>query len=161
MTDPTPSDASTPAAVPATVPATENAVAAPAPAAPARGKGLGRFALVLGLLAFIGDIVLIVIAFIGAASAFSSITGGNLDVGSILAGLAGFAVIAFAGFWIGLGLAFLAALLGLIAAITNRGRAPGIFGLILGILVMISHFSVLGAIAGSGDTLSQLGGMFG
>jgi hypothetical protein len=138
MTDPTPSDASTPAAVPATVPATETAVAAPAPAAPARGKGLGRFALVLGLLAFIGDIVLIVIACIGAASAFSSITGGNLDFGSILAGL-----------------------LGLIAAITNRGRAPGIIGLILGILVMISHFSVLGAIAGSGDTLSQLGGMFG
>jgi hypothetical protein len=137
MTDPTPSDASTPVAVPATVPATETAVAAPA-AAPAKGKGLGRFALVLGLLAFIGDIVLIVIAFIGAASAFSSITGGNLDFGSILAGL-----------------------LGLIAAITNRGRAPGIIGLILGILVMISHFSVLGAIAGSGDTLSQLGSVFG
>lgn len=160
MTDPTPSDATPPAAVPATVPATETAVAAPAPA-PARGKGLGRFALVLGILAFVGDIVLIIIAFVGAASAFSSLTGGNIDFGSILAGLAGFAVIAFGGFWIGLDIAFLAALLGLIAAITNRGRAAGVVGLILGILVMISHFAILGAIAGSGDTISQLGSVFG
>jgi hypothetical protein len=161
MTDPTPIDATPPAAVPATVPATETAVAAPVAAAPARGKGLGRFALVLGILAFVGDIVLIVIALVGAAGAISSISGGNFDFTTIIAGLAGFAAIAFIGFWIGLGLAFFAGLFGLIAAITNRGRAAGIIGLILGLLVLISHVSVLGAIAGSGDAISQLGGIFG
>jgi hypothetical protein len=161
MTDPTPSDASTPAAVPATVPATETAVATPVVVAPARGKGLGRFALILGLLAFVGDIVLVVIALVGAASAFSSITGGNFDFTTIIAGLAGFAAIAFIGFWVGLGVAALAVLFGLIAAITNRGRAAGIVGLILGILVLISHIGLLATIAGSGDTISQLGSVFG
>jgi len=159
MTDPTP-PASTPAAVPATVPATEAAVAVPVPA-PRKSKGLGVFALILGLLAFVGDLVLIGIGVAGAAAAFSSVTGGNFDFTTIIAGFAGFAAIAFIGFWVGLGVAALAMLLGIIAAVKNRGRAAGIFGAIFGLFVVISHVGILLTILGSGDTISQLNGLFG
>lgn len=154
MTDPTPPDApvvpAAPAAVPATVPAVD---------APRKSRALGIFALILGLGAFIGDIVLIVTAIVGAVGVAQSVSAGQFDFTTLLAGFAGFAFIAFLGFWVGIVVAALAILLGIIAAVKNRGRAAGIFGAILGLLVLISHLIVLATVAGSGDLLSQLNGL--
>jgi hypothetical protein len=158
MTDPTTPQ---PPAVPATPPATAapDSVAVPAAAEPRKGRGLGIFALILGLGAFIGDIVLLGIAIAGAAAAFSNVSAGNFDFTTILAGLAGFAFIAFIGFWVGILVAALAMLLGIIAAVKNRGRAAGIFGAIFGLLVLISHLTILATVLGSGDLLSTLNGL--
>ena len=150
MTDPTP-------AVPAT-PAASSAVT-PVPANPPKGKGLGVFALVLGLLAFIGDIVLLVVAVIGAVGLASSVSNGNFDLSTLLIGLGGFVFIAFISLIVGLIVAVLAILLGIIAAVKNRGRAQGIVGAVFGFLVLFTHGSVLATILGSGDLLSQLNGL--
>jgi hypothetical protein len=153
MTDLTPSD--TPA-----VPATP-AAATPAPvvveAARPKGKGLGVFALILGLLAFIGDIVLLGIAIAGAVGVSQQVQGGTFDLTTLLAGLGGFIFIAAIGLFGGLLVAFLAALLGIIAGVKNRGRAAGITGAILGILVLFTHLSVLVTILSSAGAISQLG----
>ena len=162
MTDPTPSDAPVVPATPAAAPAAAAPAAAPAvaaEAAPRKSKALGVFALFLGLIAFIGDIVLIGIGVAGAIGVAQSVSGGNFDFSTILAGFAGFAFIAFIAFWIGIGVAALAMLLGIIAAVKNRGRAAGIFGAIFGLLVLISHLSVAATILGSAETLSQLNGL--
>lgn len=153
MTDPTPSDAPV---APATSAAAAPVVVAEAPR---KSKALGVFALLLGLIAFIGDIVLIGIGVAGAIGVAQSVSGGNFDFTTILAGFAGFAFIAFIAFWIGIVVAALAMLLGIIAAVKNRGRAAGIFGAIFGLLVLISHLSVAATILGSAETLSQLNGL--
>lgn len=154
MTDPTPADApvvpAAPVADAAVVPA-----AAPAP----KGKGLGIFAMILGLLAFIGDIVLLIIAVVGFVGLASSVTGGTFDLSSLLLGLGGFLFIAFISLIGGLIVAALAILLGIIAAVKNRGRGQGIFGAILGFLVLFTHGSVLLTILGSGDLISQINGL--
>jgi hypothetical protein len=158
MTDPTPSDAPV---VPATTAPAAPVVAAPAPA-PRKSKALGVFALILGLGACIGDLVLIGIAIAGVVGIAQSVTGGNFDItnpSSLLAGLAGFAFIAFLGFWVGIVVAALAVLLGIIAAVKNRGRAAGIFGAVFGFLVLVSHVSIALTILGSAETLSQLNGL--
>jgi hypothetical protein len=152
MTDPTPSDAPV-------VPAASAAAPAVVVEAPRKSRGLGIFALILGLGAFIADIVIIIIGVVGAIGAFSSVSGGNLDFTSILAGLAGFAFIAFIAFWVGIVVAALAMLLGIIAAVKNRGRVAGVFGAIFGLFVLISHIGILTTVLGSGDLLSTLNGL--
>jgi hypothetical protein len=147
MTDPTPA-----------VPAPQGAVA-PAPANPPKGKGLGIFALILGLLAFIGDIVLIIIGVAGAVSVATSLSSGNFDISTLLLGFGGFIFIAFIGLIVGLIVSILAILLGIIAAVKNRGRVQGVFGAIFGFLVLFTHGSTLLTILGSGDLLSQLNGL--
>ncbi len=151
MTDPTPD-------VPA-VPAAPAAEVSPAPVATPRGKGLGVFALILGLLAFLGDIVLIGIGIAGAINLFQSVSTGNFDISTILLGFGGFIFIAFIGLIVGLIVAVLAILLGIIAAVKNRGRAQGIVGAVFGLLVLFTHGSVLATIFGSGDLLSQINGL--
>jgi len=138
MTDPTPSDALV------------------VPAAPQK-KGLGIFALILGLLAFLGDIVLLIIAIVGVVGAAQSISGGNYDIAHLLLGFGGFIFIAFIGLIGGLIVAALAILLGIIAAVKRRGRAQGVTGAVLGFLVLFTHGSVLLTVLGSGDLLSQIG----
>lgn len=143
MTDPTPS-------VPA-VPSTPDSAVAPLETAPAKGKGLGVFALILGLLAFVGDIVVFIAAIVQAASVISNFDPTNLS--SIALGLAGFAFVVFIAFIAGLAVGLLAVLLGLIAAIRNRGRVAGIFGVIFGGLVVLSRIIVF---ATTGDLISQI-----
>jgi hypothetical protein len=154
MTDPTPSDAPVVPAATAAAPA-----AVPAAPAPRKSRGLGIFALILGLGAFIGDLVLLGIAVAGVVSIAQSVSGGNFEFSTLLAGFAGFGFIAFIGFWVGIVVAALAMLLGIIAAVKNRGRAAGIFGAIFGLLVLISHLSVLVTVLGSGDLLNTLNGL--
>ncbi|MEO8095169.1 MAG: hypothetical protein ABI632_09560 [Pseudolysinimonas sp.] len=187
MTDPIPSDApvvpaadvvpAAPAAdvVPA-APAPDVVPAAPAadvvPAAPAadvvpvaaemaprKSHGLGIFALLLGLLAFFADIALIVFAIVQVAAIANNFDISTFNPQTILLGLAGYAAIALIAFFVGFGVAVLAILLGIIAAVKNRGRAAGIFGAIFGLLVLASHLIVLGTIAGSGSLISQIPGL--
>jgi hypothetical protein len=136
----------------------------PAPAEPAaapvvvadqpvrKSHALGIFALILGLIAFLGDIGVLVFAVIQIA-AFAQ----TLDFSTGLTGLAAFAGLALLAFWVGIAVAALAVLLGLIAAIKNRGRAAGIVGLIFGLLVLITHISIGLSILGAGAGISNLG----
>jgi hypothetical protein len=156
MTDLTPADSPAPPAVPAADP---SASAVAVPTNPPKGKGLGVFALVLGLLAFLGDIVLIIIAIVGAVGLAQSVSGGTFDISTLLLGLGGFIFIAFIALIVGLIVAALAILLGIIAAVKNRGRAAGITGAVFGLLVLFTHGSVLATFLGSGDLLSQLNGL--
>jgi hypothetical protein len=154
MSDLTPAETPAPPATTAAAPA---ASVVPAEAVRPKSKALGVFALILGLIAFIGDIVLIVIAIVGAVGIAQSVSGGTFDITTLLLGLGGFIFIAFIALIVGLIVAALAVLLGLIAAIKNRGRAAGIFGVVFGVLVLFTHVSVLLSFLGSGDLLSQLG----
>ena len=154
MTDPTPADAPIVPAAPAGAVATESTI----PAAP-KGRGLGIFALILGLLAFIGDIVLIVIAIVGAVGLASSVQAGTFDLTSLLLGLGGLIFAAFIALIGGLIVAALAILLGIIAAVKNRGRVQGVIGTILGLLVLLTHIGILATFLGSGDLMSTLNGL--
>lgn len=144
MTDPTP--AQTPA-----VPAAPAGAVTPAETTPPKGKGLGVFALILGILAFLADFGVLVFALAQVASLAQ-----NFDVQGLLLGLGGLAVFALISFFGGIFVAALAVLLGLIAAIKNRGRVAGVFGVIFGVLVLISRLIVGATLAGSGDLLSNL-----
>jgi hypothetical protein len=144
MTDPTP-------AVPA-VPAAPAGEVAPVATNPPKGKGLGVFALILGLLAFLTDL-----GVLGFAVAQIVSLAQSFDWASLALGFGGFIVFAFIAFWGGIVVGALAVLLGIIAAVKNRGRGAGIFATILGILVLGSHLIVGFAIAGSGQLLTGLG----
>lgn len=144
MTDPTP-------AVPA-VPSAPAGEVAPVATNPPKGKGLGIFAMILGLIAFLTDLGVLIFAIAQIINLTQS-----FDVASLMLGLGGFIVFAFIAFWGGIVVGALAVLLGIIAAVKNRGRGAGIFGTILGILVLGSHVIVGLAVAGSGQLLSGLG----
>ena len=149
MTDLTPSDAPTPVPAPAE-PAAAPVVVADQPVR--KSHALGIFALILGLLAFLADVGVLVFAIVQIA-AFAQ----TFDFSSGLTALAGFAALALLAFWVGIVVAGLAVLLGLIAAIKNRGRAAGIVGLIFGLLVLITHVSIGLSILGAGAGISNLG----
>lgn len=163
MSDPTsaqpPAEASEAQASEAAVPAVPAPpagapVAAPAAVPARKGRGIGVFALILGLGAFLADVGIVAFA-IGQVLNLAQ----NFDLGSLLAGLAGFVFLAFIGFWLGLFVAVLAIVLGIVAAVKNRGRIAGILGAILGLLVLASHLIVLAVVSGSSDLLSNLNGI--
>jgi hypothetical protein len=140
MTDPTPA-----------VPAAPSGEVAPVVPVERKGRGLGVFALILGLLGMIADIIVIIL---GLAQLPALMNG---DWGSLLAGLAGVAVLGFIVFWGGIIVGALAVLLGIIAAVRNRGRVAGVFGIILGVLVAGSHILLGLAILGGGSALGGIG----
>lgn len=148
MTDP---------AQPPAVPAAPADAAVVTPDQPVRkGSGLGIFALVLGLGAFLVDIIFFVVVLVQGASVLASIGAGDFSgVGLAIGGLA------FIGFIILIGggiAALLGVILGLAAAIKGRGRAAGIFAIIFGLLVLISRLILIATLAGSADLLSQITG---
>lgn len=128
----TPAEAS--AAPVAAEPAAAPAPAAPAPA-PAKKRGVGIWAFVLALLVVLGDIVFAVFAaasLVGSSQQLLTALASG-DAGA-LAGIAGFAAIALLFVVVlfgGLVLTGVAALLGIIALISGRGRVIGLFGLLL------------------------------
>jgi hypothetical protein len=148
MTDPTPAE--TPAVPVAPAPA---GAVAPVDPAPPKGKGLGVFALILGLLAFLADFAVLVFAIVQIVSLTQ-----NFDVQGLLLSLGGLAAFAVISFFGGIVAAALAVILGLVAAIKNRGRVAGVFGVIFGVLVLVSRLVVGATIGGSGDLISSLFG---
>lgn len=141
-------DALEPAATPETpVPAAEPAAApaAPAPASPVpavvaperKKRGVGIWAFILGLLTILGDLGFVAALYGSAVSTIGSIGGDDPQfAGTLLLITVGGPIVYFGGFLV----AGLGVLLGLIAAIANRGRVLGILGLLLagfGLLVRI------------------------
>jgi hypothetical protein len=120
-----------------------------------KSGALGGFALILSILAILGDLVVIIFGVITLVSAVNGLDMQALDFGGILAALGAFATIAVFAFFGGLILGALALLFGLIAAIKGRGRVAGVFAIILSILVLITHGSVALAIAQTGDAVTN------
>jgi len=155
MSDLTPAETPVAPAVPAAAePAAPVVVSAP----PVRKSGaLGAFALILGLIAILGDLTVIVIAIVQIVNLFSNFDVSLIFTASGLTALAGFLAIAFIVFWGGIVVAALAVLLGFIAAIKNRGRVAAIFGIVFGILVLITHIGIGLSSLGAGSGISNLG----
>ena len=154
MTDLTPAETPATPAVPAADPAASAVVVAP----PARKSGaLGGFALILGLIAFLGDVAVLVIAIVQIVSLFSNFDISQLLSASTIGPLAAFLAIATIAFWGGLVVAALAVLLGFIAAIKNRGRVAAVFGIIFGILVLVTHLGIAFTLLSAGSGISNLG----
>ncbi|MCU1417325.1 MAG: hypothetical protein JWP32_1499 [Schumannella sp.] len=155
MTDLTPAETPATPAVPA---AAEPAAPVVVQTAPVRKSGaLGGFALILGLLAFFGDVAVLVIGIVQVVSLFSNFDVSQLFTTTNLGALGAFLVIVGIVFWVGLVVAALAVLLGFIAAIKNRGRVAAIFGIIFGILVLITHLGIGFTVLSAGTGLSNLG----
>jgi hypothetical protein len=154
MTDLTPAETPATPAVPAADPAASAVVVAP----PARKSGaLGGFALILGLIAFLGDVAVLVIGIVQVVSLFSNFDVSQLFTAGTLGALGAFLAIATIAFWGGLIVAALAVLFGFIAAIKNRGRVAAVFGIIFGILVLVTHLSIAFTLLSAGTSISNLG----
>jgi len=85
-----------------------------------------------------------VVAFAGAITNIGGVL--NNPTGSLGSAIGVLIVGAVAVFG-GLLFALLAVILGLVAAIRNRGRVLGVFGIIFGLLILIGHISALVGIA--------------
>ncbi len=138
------------AAVPATTPpVTPGALVSPA--APGRHRGVGTAAFVLGLLALLGDLAGIIIAVATFASAITSIGTELSNIDDSLGSLLGVIIIEFMVFFGGIVFGLLAVILGVVAAARNRGRVLGVFGVILGLIVLVGHLALLIAVMTSGN----------
>jgi hypothetical protein len=131
--------------------ATEHA-AVPLPAAPTARPGIGRAALILGILAVLGDLIGIVVAMIALATAVTHVSETLSNVDNSLGAFLGVVVLEFAVYGGGIVLGLIAVGLGVIAAVRRRGRATGIVGAALGGLVVISHVT-FGLVIGSSGNL--------
>jgi hypothetical protein len=139
-----------PAAAVPTAPAPAVVTSTPvAPSGPRRGIGVAAF--VLGLLAMLGDLIAIVLAFIALAGAISNLGATLDDPAHSLGSAIGVLIIIAIAFFGGMLFALLAVILGLVAAIRNRGRVLGVFGVIFGLLILIGHIGVIIAAATSGN----------
>jgi len=124
--------------------------AAPVPAAPLavkRRRGLGAASFILGLLAILGDLAALVIGLIAVAGALTNFSSVLTDPTGSLGSALGVIVIAAVAVFGGLLFALLAVILGLVAAIRNRGRVLGVFGIIFGLIILIGHVSAIVGIA--------------
>jgi hypothetical protein len=141
------SDTSTPEpAVPATTtPAEPVAVTEPAPdtapemtyaepPAPVEKKkrGVGAWSFVLGLLTALGDLAFLIFVIVALVGAISAISSGDFSGVTTALAAGGLTIAAFFVFFGGFFTGGLAALLGLIALISGRGRVLGFFGLLFG-----------------------------
>jgi hypothetical protein len=142
MSDTTSSEPAVPAsttpAEPVTVtePATDTAAEATyvAPSAPVEKKkrGVGAWSFVLGLLTALGDLAFLIFVIVVLVGAISAFTSGDISGVTTALGAAGLTIAAFFIFFGGFFTGGLAALLGLIALVTGRGRVLGVFGLLFG-----------------------------
>jgi hypothetical protein len=122
------------------------------PAAPTARPGVGRAALILGILAVLGDLIGIVVAVIALASAVTHVNETLNNVDNSLGAFIGVIVLEFAVYGGGILLGLIAVGLGIIAALRRRGRVTGIVGAALGALVVISHV-IFGLVIGSSGNL--------
>lgn len=157
------SDTSTPEpAVPATTtpaepvvtePAAEAAYAAPPAPVEKKKRGVGAWSFVLGLLTALGDLAFLIFVVVVLVGAISSFTSGDFSGVATALGAAGLTIAAFFIFFGGFFTGGLAALLGLIALITGRGRVLGVFGLLFGAAAIAVRLLLLS----SGQFVPELG----
>jgi len=141
MSDPTTPEPVTPAATP--VAATPPATPAPVSEAAApvvvvekkKGRAVGVWSFILGLLVILADLALIVFVVVTLFSVItalqSGLATGDFETVTSALGIAGVGFLLFVVFIGGFVVAGLGALLGLIAIFTGRGRVIGIFGFLL------------------------------
>lgn len=110
-------------------------------------RGLGIWSLVLGLLAVLGDVIVVVVV----ADAARTV---SVDINSGLANLFTAAVIAVIIMIGGFLVSVTGLILGIMAVARDRGRALGVIGMLLCILVVLSYILgiILVATAGAGLT---------
>jgi len=126
--------------------AVEPVAAAPAPVVVERKKrGVGAWSFVLGLLTSLGDIAFLVFGIIAVVGGASAIFSGDYSGLSTALGAAGLVLIALFVFFGGFVTAGLAALLGLVALITGRGRVLGLFGLLFAAAAIVVRVLILTA----------------
>jgi hypothetical protein len=135
---------------------TATSPAEPAAAPPVmKGRGPGVAALVLGLLAVLGDALALAltVSAIGAAGAVDSIEGAFAVIGGAL-------LVVLAAFFGGILLALIGLVLGLVGMVRGRGRVAGVIGGLLSLGVLVAHIGLLVVISTGADALSQvLGGL--
>ncbi len=154
------SDMSTPeSAVPATKTPAEPVVVADSTAEPAvepavalepapvekKKRGVGAWSFVLGLLTALGDLAFLIFIVVVLVGAISDLTSGDFSGVATALGAAGLAVLALGVFFGGFFTGGLAALLGLIALVSGRGRVLGFFGLLFGAAAIALRLLLLSA----------------
>lgn len=153
MSDSTTPEPARPATFPTEAVASTAAPVAPAPPAPAPvaerpKRGVGAWSFVLGLLTSLGDIAFFVFGVVALVGGFNAVMSGDVSAASGLLGAAGLAIVALFVLFGGLVTAGIAALLGVIALLTGRGRVLAFFGLVFAaaaitvrVLILTSGFS--------------------
>ena len=141
------------AAVPPAPPVYDGSATGPgatAVAAPRR-RGMGAAAFVLGLLAILGDLIGLAVAFFTLLGSVTHLGETLTNVDNSLGAFLGVIILEFIVFFGGILFAVLALILGLVAAVRNRGRVLGIFGVIFGIGVLLAHIAFYVTISTSGN----------
>lgn len=129
MSDPTTPVPST--AAPSTAAPGAAAPVAATPVVEKKGRAVGVWSFILGLLAVLGDLALIVFVLVTLFGVISSFQTGNYEEVLSALGVAGIGFLLFAVFIGGFVVSSLGVLLGLIAIFTGRGRVIGVFGFLL------------------------------
>lgn len=147
MSDPTTPEPVAATPVAATAPATPASVTEPSVAATLaaeppvavvekkKGRAVGVWSFILGLIAVLADLALIIFVVVTLFSVIadlqSAISTGEFSSVLSIPGIAGVGFLLFIVFIAGFVVAGLGALLGLIALFTGRGRVIGVFGFLL------------------------------
>lgn len=125
--------------------------AAAAPTATPRRRGLGVAAFVLGLLAILGDLIGVTVALFTLLGAVTNLGQTLTNVDNSLGAFLGVIILEFLVFFGGIVFAVLAVILGIVAAVRNRGRVLGVFGVIFGLAVLATHLVLGITVATSGN----------
>jgi hypothetical protein len=129
------------------------AVTGPAapPAVAPRRRGIGVAAFVLSLLAILGDLIGLIVAFFTLLGAITDLPKTFSNVDGNLGAILGVIILEIIVFFGGMLFALLAVILGIVAAVRNRGRVLGIFGVIFGLVVLITHIALWITVSTSGN----------
>ena len=114
-------------------------------AAPRKKRGIGAWSFVFGLLTGLIDIAFVVWVVVVIVGTVGDLTAGNLAGISTAIGAAGLVIVALFVFFGGFLTAGLAALLGLVALVSGRGRVLGVFGLLFGLGAVAVRLLLLSA----------------
>jgi hypothetical protein len=108
-------------------------------------RGVGAWSFVLGLITALGDLAFLIFVVVVLVGAISALTSGDLSGVTTALGAAGLAVTALFVFFGGFITGGLAALLGLVALVSGRGRVLGFFGLLFGAAAIALRLVLLSA----------------
>lgn len=132
-----------PPVVPESGPAAETVVT--------RRRGTGAAAFVLGLLAILGDLIGIVVALFTLLGSITHLGETLSNVDNSLGAFLGVIILEVIVYFGGIVFGLLAVILGIVAAARNRGRVLGVFGVIFGLVILVSHIAFGISVATSGN----------
>jgi hypothetical protein len=125
------------------------AVAEPIAAEPVvvakKKRAVGGWSFFLGLLTGLVDIALVVYVVVVLVGAIGNFQSGDFEAVKTAIGAAGLVIVALIVFFGGFVTAGLAALLGLVALVSGRGRVLGVFGLLFAIGAILVRVGLLSA----------------